>query len=221
MATWLSITNDVQERLRETATAAVDTNTYSTLLSGFVNQAKREIEDAHDWNALKTMLTVTTAAGTATYTITGSNERSRVYTKSKEIYDNTNKSYVYPTTSAYIDANTYLVDTVQSAPPQFYVIKGISSGELQITFYPTPDGTYTIKVPMVVPQADFTTGSTTLTVPYWPVFLRALSLALAERGEDGGTTTGEAGNQAYLALNQAITTDAGNSSDQDVIWEVA
>jgi len=221
MATWLSLTNDLQERLREDETAAVSTNTYSALLSQFVNQAKREIEDAHDWSSLKTVLTVTTSASTATYTITGSNERSRVYTKNKVIYDSTNKSKLIPITAEYLHTNTYLVNSVQEAPPQYYIMSGISSGELQITFYPTPAGTYTIKLPMVVPQADFTTGSTTLTVPAWPVFLRAYALALAERGEDGGTTTGEAGTQAWLALNQAITTDTGNSTDADIIWEVA
>ena len=59
MATWLSLVNDLQKRLRESETASVNTDAYSTLLGSLVNKAKREIEDKHDWTALRTILSFT------------------------------------------------------------------------------------------------------------------------------------------------------------------
>lgn len=219
MATWLSMVNDVQKRLRKPATASVTTDDYSTLLGSLVNQAKREIEDAHDWTALRTFLSFNTSSGTATYTITSSTQRSRFYTKEKELYDDTNNSILYPAPDRLIDNLTY-IGTTQSAPPSWYRIRGVSSGVLQITLYPTPDGTYTIRVPMVVPQADLAVDATVLTIPSAPVIERAYALALMERGEDGGNTSIQAASNAGMAIAQAIEFDRGILHSSESTWEV-
>lgn len=213
MATWLSIVNDLQKRLRETETASVTTNTYSTLLGALVNQAKREVEDAWDWHCLRQVLSFTTSNGTALYSITGSTERSRFFSATREIYDDTNDGILRPAPDWYIDRNTY-IGTTQSGAPVYYRMRGVSSGLLQMTLYPTPNATLTIRVPMVVPQADLAASATTLTVPAAPVLERAYCLALRERGEDGGTSFAEAKDAADDALFQAVERDREFNPDE-------
>ena len=70
-STFLTLTNDVLSRLRESSVTAVSANDYSTLVGKFVNEAKREVEDAWNWNRLRTTITVNTVADSYNYTLTG------------------------------------------------------------------------------------------------------------------------------------------------------
>lgn len=219
--TFLSIVNTIQARLRATQTSSVTSDTYSTMIGTMVNQAKREVEDAYNWSFLKTVHSVTTAAGTQEYSITSSNDRSRVYTKNKEIYDDTNDGILRPMPKELFDREAYTVTTQQAQPIYYFFSGKDSDGYLKIKFWPIPDGTYTIRVPMYTPQADLSDDTDYLTVPVEPVWLRAYAIALAERGEDGGTSSSEAGGYANLALNQAILNDTNNIEDSEFLWEVA
>ena len=213
MATWLTLTNQLQRRLREIETSSVTTNTYSTLLGELINQGKREVEDEWDWHVLRTVLSFTTSSGTADYTITGSTERSRFFSPSREMYDDTNDSILKPAPDWWIDRQTFL-GTTQNNDPSWYRMRGISSGALQLTFYPTPGSTLTIQVPMVVPQADLAVDGTTLTVPADPVVMRAYVLALQERGEDRGTAIVQAESMASGSLFSAIMIDREFNPDE-------
>lgn len=214
MANWLSLVNQLQIRLREDQTASVTSTTYSTLLGALVNQAKREVEDAWDWHCLRTVLSFTTTSGTATYAITGSSERARFFSPSREMYDDNNDSIILPVPDWYIDQLTYLGST-QNGAPAYYRIRGVSGGLLQATLYPTPDATLTIRVPMVVPQPDLADDTTTtLSVPAAPVLERAYVLALRERGEDGGTAFSEAQANAAYAMSQAVQRDSEFNPDE-------
>ena len=54
--TYLTLVNDVLSRLRESEVTSVSDNTYSSLIGRFVNEAKREVEDAWNWNRLEALL---------------------------------------------------------------------------------------------------------------------------------------------------------------------
>ena len=69
--TYLQIVNNVLTRLRETEVTSVSDTPYSALIGVFVNDAKREVEDAYDWNALDTTITLATVAGQKAYSLTG------------------------------------------------------------------------------------------------------------------------------------------------------
>ncbi len=62
--TFLELVNDVLIRLREPTVTTVTLNSYSTLIGRFVNDAKRQIEDAFSWNVLGQTVTVSTVAAT-------------------------------------------------------------------------------------------------------------------------------------------------------------
>jgi hypothetical protein len=55
--------------------STVSQNTYSALVGEFVNDAKRLVEDAWDWSALRTTLTVSTTPDIFNYSLTGSGNR--------------------------------------------------------------------------------------------------------------------------------------------------
>jgi hypothetical protein len=76
--TYLELVNDVLLRLREQTVTTVNLTTYSQLIGKFVNDSKRQIEDAYDWNALGTEVTVTTSASVYEYALTGAGQKFRV-----------------------------------------------------------------------------------------------------------------------------------------------
>ena len=76
--TYLQLVNSVLRRLREDEVSSVSQNSYSKLIGEFVNDAKRSVEDAYDWTALRTTLTVTTDDTTFNYVLTGSQNRMKL-----------------------------------------------------------------------------------------------------------------------------------------------
>ena len=51
MATYLETVNNVLRRLREPTVSSVNESSYSAMIGVFVNDAKRNVEDAYNWNA--------------------------------------------------------------------------------------------------------------------------------------------------------------------------
>lgn len=197
MATFLSMTNDVLARLRESSVATVSATTYSTLCGKFVNDAKRQVEDAWQWDWLSTAVTVTTAGGTSTYTVTGSGRRHRDI----DVNDTTNRARLHLVPAQWI-ADQQQLSTTQNGQPVYYAWNGSDGTDSKVELYPTPDGIYSIKFNMIVPQADLSADADVITVPADPVVMLAYARALAERGEDGGLASSEA-----YALGKSILAD--------------
>ncbi len=217
MATYLEAVNEVQRRLRKPITVAVDTNTYSTLLGDFINQAKREVEDTWNWSMLRSIQTVTTASGTKSYAITGAGKRSRIL---GDVMNDTTDNIIHPVPDHVIDKQVYLT-TITNDEPVYYMIRGVdSSGDMKIEFFDTPDAIYSIKMLMVVPQADLVAGTdeaVEITVPQEPVILRAWSLAISERGEDGGNMSNKVDGMALRALDDLVALDGGRK-ESELVW---
>lgn len=209
-----SIINKVLRRLREDTVAAdwigdladSDADDYQKLIGDFVNEAKQIVEDAWSWSFLRSLQTITTSASTATYAIPSATNRTTIL----QVIDDSN-DLVVPQMSDADFYNFTFVGTTQTGTPLFYRLNGTD-----ISFYPTPDAAYTVKVHMVLPQDDLTEATTTLTVPEQPVVLGAYSLALAERGEDGGTTASIAGGRFEKALADFISKDSSRTLNETV-----
>jgi len=160
MATYLSLVNDVLIRLRESEVSAVGDTTYSNLIGKFVNDAKREVEDAWNWTSLRTEIAVTLTADDSTYDIAGTTRRTRIL----EVHNTTQDYIIRPLAHVRFQRRTNL-GTAQTGSPTWYKIMGFnsSSGLLQIELFPTPSATDTVEFYVVNPLADFSTGSTVLT----------------------------------------------------------
>ena len=196
--TYLELVNDVLIRLRETSVSTVTETTYSTLIGKFVNDAKRQIEDAFSWNVLGQTITVTTAASTASYSLTGAGQKFQVM----DVINTT--SNVGLTNISFVDMNRKLNFTplVNSIPTEFAFDGVDGSYDTKVNLYPIPDGIYTIKFALTVPQATLSSGSTVVSVADTLVTQNAYARALVERGEDGGLSSSE----AYL-LYKAMLAD--------------
>ncbi len=185
--TYLQLVNAVLVRLREDEVSSVTQSSLSKLVGKFVNEVKRQVEDAWAWDALNQTLTVTTSAGTSTYTVTGSGRRF----KDVDINDTTSQARVNNVPIQWITDQQQL-STVQRGSPVYYAWNGTDGTDSKLELFPTPDGTYTLKVNLNVAQADLSGDSDTLTIQSEAVIAGAYARALIERGEDGGLNSGEA-----------------------------
>ena len=195
--TYLELINDVLVRLRETTVSTTTETTYSTLIGKFVNDAKRQIEDAFSWNALGQTITVTTTASTASYSLTGAGQKFQVM----DVINTT--SNVGLTNISFVDMNRKLNFTplVNSIPTDFAFDGVDASYDTKVNLYPIPDGAYTIKFALTVPQATLSSGSTVVLVSDVLVAQNAYARALVERGEDGGLSSSE----AYLLYKSMLS----------------
>lgn len=196
--TYLELVNDVLARLRETSVSTVTETTYSTLIGKFVNDAKRQIEDAFSWNVLGQTITVTTSASTASYSLTGAGQKFQVM----DVINTT--SNVGLTNISFVDMNRKLNFTplVNSIPTEFAFDGVDGSYDTKVNLFPIPDGVYTIKFALTIPQATLSSDSTVVLVADTLVAQNAYARALVERGEDGGLSSSE----AYL-LYKAMLAD--------------
>ena len=186
--TYLELVNDVLVRLRETTVSTVSETSYSSLIGKFVNDAKRQIEDAFAWNVLGTTITLSTTSGTHSYSLTGSGQKFQVI----DVLNVT--SNLQMTNVDFATMNRYQnFSTPVNGIPSYYSFDGVDgSYDTKVTLYPRPDGVYSIPFSLTVPQATLSSDSTVVAVPDVLVVQNAYARALIERGEDGGTNSSEA-----------------------------
>lgn len=195
--TYLQLVNSVLLRLRESQVSTVSETTYSQLIGAFVNEAKRQVEDAWNWNALSTTATVTCAPSVSTYSVVGSGYRQ----KDVKINDTTNKISLANVSIQWIVDQQQLTN-VQTGDPSYFAWNGFDGTDSKIELWPTPNSTNVLKVNMNVPQAELASDNTSMTIPAEPVIAGAYARALVERGEDGGLQSSEA-----YALYRGILSD--------------
>jgi hypothetical protein len=198
--TFLELVNDVLVRLREPVVTTYNETTYSTLIAKFINDAKRQIEDAFSWNALGTTITVTTVANTSSYSLTGAGQKFQVM----DVINTT--SLVGLRNISFTDMNRKLnFAPVATETPVQYAFDGVDgSYDTQVKLYPIPNGVYTVKFMLTVPQATLASDSTVVKVPDVLVVQNAYARALVERGEDGGLSSSEAYNLYRAMLSDYI-----------------
>lgn len=187
--TYLELVNEVLMRLRETPVSSVSQNKYSTLIGLFVNDAKRTVEDAWNWDALTVSTPVTTVPGTSNYVVTGSGRRQKDVT----VNDITNRGVISNVPNKWIQDQQQL-STVQSGNPCYYAWNGFDGTDSKVEIFPTPNGAYSLMFNMTVPQINLSADTDVLVVPSEPVIAYAYARALVERGEDGGMQSSEAYN---------------------------
>lgn len=208
--TYLELINGVLRRLRETTVSTADENTYSSLIGELVNDAKKQVQNSHEWTALRSVITFPTVVSTTTYTLTGAKQDSIL----KQAMNDTTNQYLHERNLKYFNDNVQLSTGADGSPTDFMISGTNSSGELQVRVYPTPDKIETLRFDMIVPQADLSSDATELTIPSNPVLQLAFGMALRERGETGGMSAAEQFAIANDALNDAIALDANRYRDE-------
>lgn len=214
--TYLQIVNHVLRRLREDEVSSVSQTAYSTMVGDFVNDAKAQIEEAWDWNTLRSTVTVTTAQGTTEYALTGSGQKSRTI----DAWNDTDDKMMSKVPQRWMDRMKYGTTIPQGSPYRYCYRGEDASDDLQIEVYPTPDGVYSLKYNLVIPQAELSADGTELAIPWRPVVLLTVAMLAEEKGETGSTTSARWFEMADKALDDAIAYDAGKHPDEFVWYGV-
>jgi hypothetical protein len=214
LPSYLSLVNDVLVRLREPAVTTINENVLSKLVSKFVNDAKRQVEDAYNWNALTSTLTATTTDGVFNYVLVGSGARFKVI----EVFNQNDRHFLVNKSSRQMTQNFIGSEVPQIGSPIFYNFNGIdSNGDTQVDLFPVPNKAYTIFFNLYIPQEEMVADSDTMFVPKEPVVLLALARSLVERGEDGGLTTSEAYGLYKNTLGDYIAIESSRYIEEE-IW---
>lgn len=212
---YIQIVNSVLRRLRETEVSSVADNAYSKMIGEFVNDAKRQVEDAYPWNSLSDTLTAVTATGIFNYVLVGSGQRFRII----DVLNDTSNSVLINAPTKWMDEK-FLLTTAQSGSPKYFNFNGTNSnGDTQVDLYPIPNGVYDIRFNVIKPQVPLAADSDILLVPHEPVVFNAVARALAERGEDGGIMSGEMYALYLQSLGDAIAIEQQRYvEEQEWVW---
>lgn len=214
--TYLEMVNKVLIRLREDEVATVNQTAYSKLVGEFVNDALRVVEDAWDWSALRTTLTVTTSANIFNYVLTNSQNRVKIL----DVVNDTSNFFLKYKTQHWFN-NTFLNTTPATGSPQYYTFNGVdSSGDTAVDIYPIPNGVYDVRFNVVQRTPELTSDTDEIIIPSLPVIHLAVALATRERGESGGNLTPELFASADRMLSDAVALDANKHSEETVFVAV-
>jgi hypothetical protein len=201
---YLELTNDVLIRLREPEASSVSDNAYVKLIARYINDSKRQVEDAYNWNALSETLSADTAAELFNYVLEGTGQRFRVI----DVLNDTS-NFIMRNASTHWMNQQFLLATPPRGAPMYYNFNGTNAdGDTQVDLYPIPDGVYNIRFNVIRPQVELVSNSDKILVPHEPVVLGALARAQAERGEDGGVQSAE----TYALFKQSLADAIGLES---------
>lgn len=209
--TYLEIVNSVLRRLRENEVSSVNETAYSKMIAEMVNDVKREVEDAWNWDVLRTTLTANTANGLFNYVLVGSGTRFRVL---DVINDTSDYVMAYRPTS-WFDA-VFLAQNAQNGSPIYYNFNGVDeNGDSQVDLFPIPDGVYSVRFNLVLPQADLVNNADVLEVNAQAVIFGTVARAIEERGDDGGLMAAEDRYRSHVSDLIAIE---ANRRPNELIW---
>jgi hypothetical protein len=201
---YLELTNDVLIRLREPEASSVSDNAYVKLIARYINDSKRQVEDAYNWNALSETLSADTAAELFNYVLEGTGQRFRII----DVLNDTSNFIMRNASTRWMNQQ-FLLATPPRGTPMYYNFNGTNSdGDTQVDLFPIPDGVYNIRFNVIRPQVELLANSDQLLVPHEPVVLGALARAQAERGEDGGVQSAE----TYALFKQSLADAIGLES---------
>jgi len=212
--TYRELINEVLIRLREDTIStdwsgaindSSNVSAYHKVIGSLVNDAKRGVEERHDWLNLRETVNISTVASTKNYNLSSGQE-----IKILDAVNNNTGLHLNQVSKQYI--NTVKYPTDDTGEPLYYGFNGSdSSNNLKIDLSPVPTEAHTISFDIIKFQDKLTSATTVLKVPEQPVILGAWARAIAERGEDGGTQSSIMAQEANEALKQAIILDSGNT----------
>ena len=216
LPTYLETVNKVLIRMREEAVTAITGDEYATLVGAFVNDAKSQVEDAHDWSAYLTDIDVATIPAQTKYSLTGSGNRVKL----DSCINTTNPGKLHETSRRWIK-DQILLGTIAASTPSKFANDGVdSSGDASILVHPAPTAVHTLTFTGWVRPGDLSEDNDTLAIPQLPVVLLALAFMARERGEVGGSTSAEYFELAKRSLSDEIAYDAARNEDESTwYWE--
>jgi hypothetical protein len=201
------------------------------MLAEVAMELKEEIENAHNWRALRQQVTVSLASVNSG-TITEANERSRIIRIHEPHYGE-----LVPLVFDITDANSpyrlieldlpellrrRTMDPNTTTDPCFFALDNSSGDVLKLEVYPTPNDTRTIQLDMCIPQARLDGEqsedlATVIKVPIRPITMALVRYILEERGEELGINSMYSEKKEATALQDAIARDRAEGGDDVLV----
>ena len=204
--------NEVLIRLREDTIAlnwsddindSSDVSAYQKVIGSLVNDTKRSIESYNDWLVLRETADIATVASTKNYSLSSGQEF-----KILDVVNNSTGTQLVQVSKAYLNSIKYPADP--TGEPLYYGFNGAdATNNLKVDLSPIPTEAQTISFDIIKYQDELTEATTVIKIPTKPLILGAWARAIAERGEDGGTQSSIAAQEASNSLSQAIMIDSG------------
>jgi len=208
---YIELTNDVLVRLREPEASSVSDNAYTKLIAKYINDSKRQVEDAYNWNALSETLSAVTSSEIFSYVLEGTGQRFRVV----DVLNDTSNFIMKLAGTRWMDEQFLLTTPPRGAPMYFNFNGTDTNGDTLVDLFPIPDGVYNLRFNVIRPQVELSENSDKLLVPHEPVILGALARAQAERGEDGGVQSSESYALYKQSLADAIALESARYSEEE------
>lgn len=218
--TYTDLVNEVLMRLREDTVSTIGGSRLTVtddpvvdIVKLAINDAKRTVEDSHQWNALRYDWSITTQAGVHTYPLVGARNQAII----ESMYDENGRS-IRNVPLAYIHQKS--AGNPANNIPMYWATNGQdSNGDMSIRFFSTPKDALSYTVHGFKKTPDLDKDSDEIVVPTSPVIYLAFALASRERGEAGGAQSNEIFAMASQYLKDAIGLDA-SASELDNNWNV-
>jgi hypothetical protein len=229
--TFLDLVNDVMAELRENAVTTVNYSNYSTLVAKWINDAKRRVESAWDWQPLNHLVTFQLQYGVTSYDLTALdtriNGRARLRKNPQNVafplaFDVTpytpGQLFHMPADWVHQQQDKLPLPVYQIRPIYFGLERyndGAKSG-LRCILWETPkqDTSGAQQTPRTwnlyfcAPQDDLVNDTDAIYVPWEPVEKIALEIALNERGEELGESGTTIEDRIQKHLSDAIGIDS-------------
>ena len=212
--TYLEIVNEVLARLRQDSinTVVSQDDESAKMVIALVNDAKTKVENAWNWNVLRTQWVIPTVQGTKTYSLDGSDTYVRIDYATED-----DKGYFLNQTSVRDLKRKHQGGVAESFPLTFAINGTNASREVNIDLWPTPAVAGQLTIEGFQNQVALSGDDDVLLVPHLPVVYEALAMAARERGEVGGQTSLEIFGVAKRYLEDAVALDSA-LSPLDNIW---
>ena len=132
-ATVLTIVNKVLRKLREDTVTVIDGDTQAELITDFLTETKKVVEDSWNWTALEGTVLMDTIIGTYRYKLQGTYQGSII----RKVYDQTNDRYLEYNPDKVNEGLKYA--TPETGSPLYYDYVGWNDAEMLIDVFPVPD----------------------------------------------------------------------------------
>lgn len=234
--TYLDLVNDVLRELRENTVSTVNYTTYSTLVAKWVNDAKRRVEAAWDWQALNYLVSFNLVVNQTTYDLTSLfpllTERARLrknpesmdkfaYALSFDItFPTPGQLFHMPADWIHTQKDRLPIPVTVTRPIYFGLEKynnGTNAG-IQCILWETPITVRTWNLYFCNPQDDLVNDDDVILVPWEPVEKIALEIALNERGEELGEPGTTIEDRIEKHLSDAIGNDSTEQDQNTCFW---
>ena len=218
MRTYLELVNDVLIAIRDNEVTSVSYTPYSAMIASFVNDAKQQVEDAHNWSANLVELQVSALAAAADpdkVSLVGSNNSIAI----DYAMNLTNNGGLLIQRSRRFMQIEGLRNNIAAGVVSNWCNNGVdANGDAVIQISPAPSADTTLVFVGWQRRPDLVDSSDVLVLPSRPVRDLAIALAVRERGEVQGNTSQEYFQIAKRTLSDAIAYDSARN-DEESDWK--